>query len=266
MTMAGAGGEGWMGRARDLLKRSMGVAGGGAGAGASADRRAAAHPDGNDYKTFWNGAAIADAQEWIFTGATAESFEESGRGDVRRLLPLIGPAAKVLNIGCGIGRVDRYLAPHVGELWGVDISGEMVRRARERLAELPNVHVREVALGEFLSSFGSQAGTFDLVFSLLVLQHMEREDAFRYLEDSHRVLKPGGALFLQFPNFLSPEYTEAFREGARLNQRSASRVRTYTEAEVRHLLPLAGFEVVDLEICAGREGNAEIYVTGKKPV
>ena len=40
----------------------------------------------------------------------------------------------VLNIGCGVGRVERYLAPRVGELWAVDVSGEMIRRARERLA------------------------------------------------------------------------------------------------------------------------------------
>ncbi len=216
-----------------------------------------------DYKSVWNRLAEKDAVDAIFTGADGEVFESSGEADAARLRPLAGPRARVLNIGCGIGRVDRYLAPSVGELWGVDISGEMIARARERLAGLPNVHLREVAAGEFLAAF--ETATFDLVFSLLVLQHMEREDAFRYLQDAGRILRRGGALSVQFPNLLSPEYTAAFAKGARLRHRSAGRVRTYTEAEVQHLLELAGFRVESVAVSAGAQGNAEIYATGRKP-
>ncbi len=125
----------------------------------------------------------------------------------------------VLNIGCGVGRVEKYLAPRVREMWSIDISGEMIRRAEKRLAGLPNVHLREVGNREFLSSFG--AGTMDVVFSFLVLQHIEREDAFLYLRDAHRVLKPGGRLFTQFPNLLSPGYTRAYVENAEAFPRSA---------------------------------------------
>ena len=194
----------------------------------------------------------------IFTGATPEIFEASGKDDAGRLLPLVGPESRVLNIGCGIGRVERYLAPHVRELWGVDISGEMIARARERLSEFPNVRLRELGPREFLSSF--ETGTFDLVFSFLVLQHLEKEDAYLYLEDARRILGREGRLSVQFPNLLSPEYGEAFTAGARFWPRSAGRVRPYTEAEVRHLLDSAGFLVTHLSIAAGREGNAEIYV------
>jgi len=217
---------------------------------------------GEDYKTIWNRAATRNAVDAIFTGATDEIFERSGEADAGRLRPLVGPTARVLNIGCGIGRVERYLAPFVGELWGVDISGEMIARARRRLAGIPNVHLREVAVGEFLSAF--ETGTFDLVFSFLVLQHMEREDAFRYLEDAARILRSGGALSVQFPNLLSPEYTAAFVEGARVGSRSSGRVRAYTEAEVRHFLELAGFRVESITVSAGARGNAEIYATARR--
>ena len=229
-------------------------------------RRAISEPPvtENNYKSRWNYYALDNARDWIFTGATDDSFESSGQHDADRILARAPGARKVLNIGCGIGRVEKHLAPHVAELWGVDISGEMIAQAKHRLAEFSNVHLRELELGEFLSTFS--AGSFDLVFSLLVLQHMDREDAFLYLQDAHRVLRPGGTLFVQFPNLLSSEYTEAFLDPIRRGDRSASRVRPYTVDEVRHLMSILQFEIQDLSVEAGRDGNAEIYITaGKAP-
>ena len=220
---------------------------------------------GNDYKAAWNLAARADAHDAILTGSTAESFEATGQSDaemVRRYLR--GPEAIVLNIGCGVGRVERYLAPHVAEMHAVDISGEMIARARERLAGLGNVHLKEIGNADFLSSFESDR--FDLVFSFLVLQHLEREDAFLYLRDAYRILKPGGALFVQFPNFLSPEYTRAFLESADVTDRSPGRVRYYTEVEVRHTLSVIGFEIAELWITSGERGDTEIYVAARKRI
>ena len=215
-----------------------------------------------DYKSVWNSAARGDAHDAILTGATPEQFERTGAEDTERLRPYLRGGDVVLNIGCGVGRVERYLAPHVGELWAVDISGEMIARARERLRGLANVHLREIGNREFLRSFAS--GSFDLVFSFLVLQHLEKEDAARYLRDAHRVLKPGGAFVGQFPNHLSPVYTRGFLEGLDFDSRSPGRVRTYTESEVRHTLETLGFEIVDLHFSADGDRSAEIYVAGRK--
>ena len=225
-------------------------------------RRAPAPPGqrSNTYKMIWDLYARNDAKNSIFTNATDESFESSGRDDANRVARLVSEDSVVLNIGCGIGRVEKYLAPRIRELHAVDISGEMISRARSRLEGLSNVHLREVGLEEYLSAFPD--GKFDLVFSLLVLQHMEREHAYTYLEHAHRVLKPGGLLFVQFPNFLSPEYTSTFLDPVVLKHLSASRVRTYTVDEVRHMMEMLGFKIRDLALEAGREGNAEIYVTG----
>ena len=138
----------------------------------------------------------------------------------------------------------------------------MIARARERLAGLPNVYLREIGNSEFL--IGYEAERFDLVFSFLVLQHLEREDAFRYLRDAYRILKPGGVLFLQFPNLLSPEYTRAFLEGVDVAARSPGRVRFYTEVEVRHLLAVLGFQVAELWLASGERGDTEIYAAARK--
>jgi hypothetical protein len=79
------------------------------------------------------------------------------------------------------------------------------------------------------------------------------------------VLRPGGALFVQFPNLRSPEYTQAFRDALRRRPRSPGRVRPYSEEELRHWMETLGFEIVSLTLEAGTRGDAEIYLTARKP-
>ena len=216
-----------------------------------------------DYKNAWNAAARADARDAILTGAGAEGFEAAGRSDAETVARFLPADATVLDIGCGIGRVERYLAPRVRELWAVDVSGEMIRRAGERLSGLPNVRLREVANREYLASFPD--GRFDLVFSFLVLQHLEKEDAFLYVRDAFRVLRAGGVFLTQFPNLLSSVYSRAFLDGVAVTDRSPGRVRASTEPEVRHTLGLAGFEIAELWYGGHTENDAEIYVAARKP-
>ncbi|HWZ86309.1 MAG TPA: class I SAM-dependent methyltransferase [Thermoanaerobaculia bacterium] len=216
-----------------------------------------------DYKAAWNEAALNGAEDAVLTGATADHFEFAGQKDAQFVGRYLGDGDEVLNIGCGVGRVDRYVAPKVRELWAVDVSGEMILRARERLAAFPNVHLREVGNREFLGAF--EANRFDLVFSFLVLQHLEKEDAFLYLREALRVLRPGGVFVTQFPNFLAPVYAKAFAEAADVDLRSPARVRPSTEAEVRQTLALAGFELTELWLGGHEERAAEIYVVARKP-
>jgi SAM-dependent methyltransferase len=75
----------------------------------------------------------------------------------------------VLEIGCGAGRVTRVLARLFGQVYAVDISGEMVRQARAALADLENVHIYQNS-GKDLDVLGNQR--FDFAFSSLVFQHI----------------------------------------------------------------------------------------------
>ncbi|HZE31709.1 MAG TPA: class I SAM-dependent methyltransferase, partial [Actinoallomurus sp.] len=56
------------------------------------------------------------------------------------------PCRKALDIGCGDGLLVRRLARHAGAVTGVDISGEMIRLAREQSAGLDNVTFVEADL------------------------------------------------------------------------------------------------------------------------
>jgi cyclopropane fatty-acyl-phospholipid synthase-like methyltransferase len=96
---------------------------------------------------------------------------------------------KVLEIGCGAGRVTRALAGLFGEVYAVDISGEMVRQARQALADRPNAQVFQNS-GSDLRVLGDIQ--VDFAFSTIVFQHIPSYEIIEsYVREVHRLLKPG---------------------------------------------------------------------------
>jgi ubiquinone/menaquinone biosynthesis C-methylase UbiE len=202
-------------------------------------------PGAPEYGGLWSPKDESDARQLILNDADAEAFERSGRVDAERLAPLIRPKNVVLDLGCGIGRVARYVSPLCTTLWAVDASESMLGFARERLADLPNVRFGRCA-GTRIPDLA--ADSVDVAYSLITLQHLEREDAFALLRDVRRVLRTGGSAYLTFPNLLSDPYLAAFLayvDGGEVANRA--RARFYTPEEVRRLLPAAGFAVDKLE-------------------
>lgn len=100
-------------------------------------------------KREWDQRARENAKWYINTLSVEQSEEEfdtSGQRDVEMMvrsnLELLterrAPAMlRVLEIGCGIGRMTRWLAEMFGEIHAVDVSGEMVQQGQERLRHLP---------------------------------------------------------------------------------------------------------------------------------
>jgi SAM-dependent methyltransferase len=99
---------------------------------------------------------------------------------------------RVLEIGCGAGRVTRALGRFFGEVHAVDVSGEMVRLAKQALQDQPNAFVYQNN-GKDLTVIPEIA--FDFAFSSVVFQHIpSREIIENYVREANRLLRPG-ALF-----------------------------------------------------------------------
>jgi SAM-dependent methyltransferase len=98
------------------------------------------------------------------------------------------PCRKALDIGCGEGLLVRRLARRAGRVTGVDVSGEMLRLARERSAGLDNVTFVEADLLD-----GEQEplgpGEYDFVSAVASIHHIPFAPALRAIE---RLLAPGG--------------------------------------------------------------------------
>ena len=133
-----------------------------------------------------------------------EDFLESGRANVRdQILTDMQNICqgrdpkqmRVLEIGCGAGRLLPALAQVFGEVHGVDVSGEMVNLAREICGSTPNAFVYRNN-GMDLSVVGHL--TFDFAFSFLVFQHIPSKTLIQnYIRETHRLLRPGGLFKFQ---------------------------------------------------------------------
>ncbi|MDH5276239.1 MAG: class I SAM-dependent methyltransferase, partial [Gammaproteobacteria bacterium] len=126
---------------------------------------------------------------------TLADFRRSGEEALQALEALVSPQPswRVVNIGCGMGRIDRYLAPRVAQLTGLDVSDAMLERAHRYLADCPNVDLRRA--DDALALI--EPRSVDLVISFLVFQHCPKEITWRYFREAGRVLKPGAPFVFQ---------------------------------------------------------------------
>jgi SAM-dependent methyltransferase len=156
----------------------------------------------------WNARALDNARHYIASGREnwADSdFFESGRiavkeeilTDMTNICQGRDPKQmRVVEIGCGAGRLTGALADVFGEVHAVDISEEMIRQARIAVADKPNAHVY-VNNGMDLSVLPAGA-PFDFAFSYIVFQHIPSPAVIEsYVREVHRLLRPGGLFKFQ---------------------------------------------------------------------
>lgn len=156
---------------------------------------------GRQMRRDWDSRARENALYYVATGNEnwdEEAFFASGEKHVREVITndlgnicqgKDSASMKILEIGCGVGRVTRALAALFGEIHGVDVSGEMIARAREFLRDYSNVHLHQNN-GTDLSFLPEES--FDFAYSGLVFQHIpDRKVIENYVAEVARVLKPG---------------------------------------------------------------------------
>ena len=99
---------------------------------------------------------------------------------------------EVLEYGCGTGLCGLQLAPEVGQLTAVDTSAGMLEQLRKKVQSLDLGNVTPILISP--NRWTLPAAAFDLVFSSMVLHHIEAtQTLLKHFEQS---LKPGGFLAL----------------------------------------------------------------------
>src|SRR6266516_2425610 len=98
-----------------------------------------------DSRAFWDLAAAEDAAWYVVTGVRGrDEFFAQGAVETDYYLAMCGvprlhAATVVVEIGCGVGRMTRRLAELAGRVVATDVSGEMLTRCRQTLADRTNV-------------------------------------------------------------------------------------------------------------------------------
>jgi ubiquinone/menaquinone biosynthesis C-methylase UbiE len=147
-----------------------------------------AREDAPFYIATWRGYQRSDLDDFFLTGEEAAQYlQEAG----------YVPSGKdtMVEIGCGIGRMTHGFAEWFGHVHAVDVSGEMIARARELIGEHGNISYYETS-GSDLAPISNDS--VDFCFSYIVFQHIpHKEVIFGYVGEAARVLRPGGTFHFQ---------------------------------------------------------------------
>ncbi|MGE0481759.1 MAG: class I SAM-dependent methyltransferase [Phycisphaerae bacterium] len=178
-------------------------------------------------------------------------LKPSREGRALRFIQRHAPAGRMLDVGCGDGRLLALAARRGFDVVGVESSASMVTRALRRL---PPTAVRRGRLLE--TQFAP--GSFDLVVSVSYLEHEPRP--LQIARRMHELLRPGGICVHKVPNYGSWLRRILGRRWS--GYRWPQHLQYFTPATLRHLLSTCGFEVVALRACAVSDN---FWIVGRKP-
>jgi len=109
----------------------------------------------------------------------------------------IEPTMHVLEVGCGTGLFTECFAATGCQLTAVDLSPDLLAKARDRVKHLDNVRFELRPFEEC-----HEIGPFDSIVGSSVLHHL---DLTRGLHNMFELLKPGGRLVFAEPNYMNPQ-------------------------------------------------------------
>ena len=156
---------------------------------------------------FWDARAREDAMFFVddrepYGQADQARFWKQGERDLDHVLGSLGAAVRagdtVVDVGCGVGRLTRILAERAARVYAIDVSAEMLARAREHNGHLDNV---EWVRGDGTTLRPIPDAAADAVVSHVVFQHIpDPRITYRYVAEMGRVLRRGGWAALQVSN------------------------------------------------------------------
>lgn len=153
------------------------------------------------------------------------------RGLVRKHFPADRGAA-LLDLGCGYGAL-LHFAREAGytNLRGVDGSPQQVAAARR-------LGIAGVEEGDLRDMLGAHAdASLDVVVAFDVIEHFTRDELLPFVDEVHRVLKPGGRWIIHVPNGESP-FCGTIRYGDLTHELA------FTRTSLSQLLLSSGFSEV----------------------
>lgn len=109
----------------------------------------------------------------------------------------LGPGRRALEIGCGTGLFTEMFAKTGASIVAVDLSPELLEKARARGLPADRVRFLEMPFEEC-----DVADPFDAVIGSSILHHLDLRPALMKIRS---LLKPGGVMCFGEPNMLNPQ-------------------------------------------------------------
>jgi ubiquinone/menaquinone biosynthesis C-methylase UbiE len=172
--------------------------------------------------------------QWAAAGR-GDAMEDHHSDITDQTIPLMDlkPDDRVLDLGCGTGWASRRMARTVtsGEVVGIDVADEMLRRAELTSAGVKNVRF----VWGSAENIPAEDNHFTKVLSVESFYYYA--DQGRALDELHRVLAPGGTLFILINLYKDNPYSLRWAEELKVP------VHAHSDAEYLNLLEQHGFSV-----------------------
>jgi SAM-dependent methyltransferase len=154
-------------------------------------------------------AGNPDATWFLESGKLAA---QSIRDSLARAGMPVESLATILDFGCGCGRVVRNWATLPAQVSGSDLSGDAVEWCRR------NLTFARFETNGLSPPLAFADGAFDLAYALSVLTHLPEAIQHEWLDELHRVVRPGGLLLVtthgeRYLERLDAEEQRRFRNG-----------------------------------------------------
>jgi 2-polyprenyl-3-methyl-5-hydroxy-6-metoxy-1,4-benzoquinol methylase len=195
--------------------------------------------------------ALAENYEEIYEKASAVA-QQTDPEEVLFFADLVpkGRTLKVLDIGCGEGRLSVLLAQRGHDVTAMDVSEGFLEQAR-CLAKKDSVTVRTVKGNIESPNLALPDGKFDAIFLMDVIEHLMAPVAG--LRNIRQMLKDDGILLVHTPNVLTPSRMAGYLKNRKsltdfTNPRNIGdlHLQTYDFLTLEKTLAFSGFRVLEI--------------------
>ncbi len=181
---------------------------------------------------------------------------------------IVSPGDKILDFGCGNGRLLEILKDKNIEYHGVDVSLKLIQKAKEKYPDFKG----QFSKIEAEASLPFPVNYFNVIFSLAVFHHFSREYQGKKIKELYDRLKPGGTVVLTVwnldqKNILSSKRWETISDDEAyisFENNEGKKFQRYhfvfSEEKLKNLAEKAGFQVERCDTIGGKN----IILVGKK--
>lgn len=163
--------------------------------------------------------------------------------------------AKILDVGCGTGHVDAYLAELGFDVTGIDISENMIEIAVDK-APLAQFQIMDLRHMDFADE------SFDAILAIFSLIHISKEEAHKAINHFAKILRPQGQLFLG----LVEGESETFAEHS-FNDEHKILFQYYDKQLIKEILDKEGFivnTIADRHYTDDYQDQDEFFISAQK--
>lgn len=126
----------------------------------------------------------------------------------------------VLEVGCGDAPGTPIVAEFVGKILAVDVDDRLMKTNKERLKMIKNIEFRKLNICEEVPK-----GKFDAVYSVDVIEHLDKPLNRPFMENTVKCLTPNGVCIIGTPNISANKYASARSKIQHINLQSQKSLR-----------------------------------------